>query len=263
MGLSDMPFIVALAEWVWGSNSDPSVSASQCLSTIPLPLLTFGAMPCLSALIAKAVGVAILWGSLFNKAPVMANIWNAQSVASMAVGAAYGEVIMYSNSGWYNVLRGNPFTAYGETMIVLVQTLAIVGLIWRFRDPVVGVGHVAMAVAGYAVYLYIVFQVLTPDTYYMMMAYNLPVLIYSRGAQISANYSAKQTGAQSQLTTMLNLVGSAVRVFTTIQEVGWDFNILRAYGLSIGLNAVLLAQIVVYRANTDKFLKELKDKKKD
>ena len=128
MGLSDMPFIVALAEWVWGSNSDPSVTASQCLSTIPLPLLTFGAMPCLSALIAKAVGVAILWGSL----------------------GGGGGVRRGHHVQQFRVVQ----CAAGESVIVLVQTLVIVGLIWRFRDPVVGVGHVAMAVAGYAVYLY-------------------------------------------------------------------------------------------------------------
>ena len=91
----------------------------------------------------------------------------------------------------------------------------------------------------------------------------MPVLIYSRGSQIIANYHQKQTGAQSIATTGMNLSGSLVRIATTIKEVGWDFNILRNYALSVTLNSVLLVQISMYKTNTEKFLKSLKQKKKE
>ena len=39
--------------------------------------------------------------------------------------------------------------------------------------------------------------------------------------------------------------------------------ILRVYGLSVSLNAVLMVQILLYKANTEKFLKSLKEKKED
>jgi len=61
------------------------------------------------------------------------------------------------------------------------------------------------------------------------MVYNPVVLIISRGSQIFQNYKQKQTGAQSAATTGLNLVGTIIRIGTTIKEVGWDFHILRAY----------------------------------
>lgn len=92
------------------------------------------------------------------------------------------------------------------------------------------------------------------------MVYNPVVLLISRGSQIIANHKQKQTGAQSLATTGLNLVGTSVRIATTIKEVGWDFHILRAYGVSVTLNAILFLQLIVYRENTEKFLKEGKVK---
>ena len=93
------------------------------------------------------------------------------------------------------------------------------------------------------------------------MVYNPVVLVFSRGSQILANYKQKQTGTQSIATTGLNLVGTIIRIGTTIKEVGWDFHILRAYGVSVTLNTVMFTQLMVYKENTVKYLKSLKEKK--
>lgn len=95
------------------------------------------------------------------------------------------------------------------------------------------------------------------------MVYNPIVLLTSRGSQIIANYQQKQTGAQSPVTTGMNLIGSLIRTVTTIKEVGWDLHILRSYGVSIALNMILVLQIVMYRENTKKMLGDLKQKKKE
>ena len=93
--------------------------------------------------------------------------------------------------------------------------------------------------------------VLTPDTQYILMVYNPVVLIISRGSQVIVNYKQKQTGAQSIATTGLNLIGTLIRIGTTIKEVGWDFHILRAYGVSVTLNSMLFLQLVLYKENTE------------
>ena len=105
--------------------------------------------------------------------------------------------------------------------------------------------------------------VLTPDTQYILLVCNPLVLLSTRGAQIKENAINKQTGAQSMGTFAMSLAGSAVRIATTIKEVGWDFHILRNYTLSIVLNGILCAQIYSYRANTEEFLKNLRQKKKE
>jgi hypothetical protein len=94
------------------------------------------------------------------------------------------------------------------------------------------------------------------------MVYNPIVLVLTRGAQIVENRARKRTGAQSTTTIGMNLVGSLVRIGTTIREIGFDFHILRSYGTSVLLNAILFVQILMYRENTEIFLVKLRDKKK-
>ena len=229
--------------------------------------------------------------SCINKAPVISNMMKSNSAAGLSLTAACGEVIMYSNAAFYNYLRGNPFTAYGETMMLVLQTCVIVGLIFWFRrggPDKIGPDKMVLAVTGYFLYLFVVFRgkptssihvhmlvetlmqlftssslVLTPDTQYILMVYNPVVLIISRGSQVIVNYKQKQTGAQSIATTGLNLIGTLIRIGTTIKEVGWDFHILRAYGVSVTLNSMLFLQLVVYKENTETYLKSLKQKKKE
>ena len=164
---------------------------------------------------------------------------------------------MYSNAAFYNLRRGNPFTAYGETFMVMVQTVLVVILMWVYNDDVKR-SNVALVCVGYMIYLFIVFYILTQDTLYILMIYMPLVLLTSRGSQILANYQQKQTGAQSVATTGMNLTGSLIRTITTIKEVGWDMHILRSYGVSIMLNMILFIQIVVYRENTRRALDDVK-----
>ncbi|KAL7527843.1 hypothetical protein ACHAWF_002326 [Thalassiosira exigua] len=262
------PILRSLAAWAWSSDPSPAVTPSACLASLP-----FLTALCFSRLLARCVGIGIVLLSCANRAPVIRNLLTSKSAVGMSVGGTYGEVIMYSNAALYNFLRGNPFTAYGETVSVLLQVLVVVALIWRY-DIKMKAGDAAMAVAGYAIYLFVVFRclmlrtkrpftVLTPDTHYVLMVCNPLVLIYSRGAQIRENYANKQTGAQSVVTTSMNLAGSLVRMVTTIKEVGYDFHILRSYGASAFLNSVLLGQILAYKSNTEKFRRSLEGKKKE
>lgn len=91
------------------------------------------------------------------------------------------------------------------------------------------------------------------------MLYNPMVLVCTRAAQIRENHKNKHAGGQSIATTAMNLAGGVIRIATTIKEVGWDFHILRAYGISVSLNAILGAQILVYRENTKKLAQKKKD----
>ncbi|KAL3762547.1 hypothetical protein ACHAWU_002419 [Discostella pseudostelligera] len=253
--LSDNGFILALATWIWESDPSPLVSPTICLDSLPLL-----SSPCLSRLVAKTIGIGIIFASCINKAPVIWNILQSKSVAGLSVVASYGEVILYSNAAFYNILRGNPFTAYGETFSVLLQTMVVISLIWAY-EPKIGKADIVAAVAAYCTYLFGVFRVLTPNTHYILMVYNPIVLVSTRGAQIRANFVNKQTGAQSIATTSMNLAGSLVRIATTIREIGFDFHILRSYGASVTLNAILFVQILIYKANTKQFLDDLKKKK--
>ena len=150
--LADNRFIFSLAKWAWESDPSPLVSPTSCLDSLPLL-----SAPCLTRLVAKGVGIGIIICSCINKAPVIRNILASRSVAGLSITACYGEVIMYSNAAFYNILRGNPFTAYGETFMVKLQALIVVALIWSY-EPKIGRSNIALAILGYCAYLFVVFQ---------------------------------------------------------------------------------------------------------
>ena len=258
--LLNNPLITSLANWAWATDPNPEVTPTTCLDSLPII-----SKSCLTRLLTKGIGVGIILASCINKAPVIRNIIKSKSVVGLSIASMYGEVIMYSNAAIYNILRGNPFTAYGETFSVLMQQMIVVSLVWIYSIPQMRKKDIILAVMGYCVYLFGVLQILPTYTQYIpiLMIYNPVVLVCTRGAQIRVNYNNKQTGAQSVATTAMNLMGSLVRIATTIKEVGWDFHILRAYSVSVTLNLILFTQILMYRSNTEKFLKSLKEKKSD
>jgi mannose-P-dolichol utilization defect protein 1 len=101
--------------------------------------------------------VAIILASCINKAPVIRNILKSKNVVGLSMAASYGEVILYSNAAFYNILQGNPFTAYGETFMVLIQNMLVVTLIWTYTKNGFGMANIALVLAAYCAYLYIVF----------------------------------------------------------------------------------------------------------
>jgi hypothetical protein len=146
------PYVLSLASWAWGSDPSPLVTPPSCLESLPVL-----ASPCLARLIAKLVGVCIILASCANKAPVIRNIVASRSVAGLSPTAIYGEMILYSNAAFYNVLGGNPFSAYGETFTVLLQTMVVAILFWIYDENDRGRRDAAFASAAYCAYLYGVF----------------------------------------------------------------------------------------------------------
>ncbi len=251
--------IVAVgAQWAWGSSPSDDVSPEICLDSFPI--LT---RACLTGLMVKGIGIAIILGACMNKAPLVINILKTQSVAGMSSGAMYGETIMYANSAFYSMLRNNPFTSYGENIIVTIQAIGVCMLMWRFKDdPPISMQQKIVAVLVFVLYIVYTLCFLQPEYYYLLMALNWPVLIYSRGSQMLKFYSVKHTGTQSVITNGMNLLGSCIRILTTIKEVGFDMTMLCGYFVSVFLNSILVTQFFMYNENTKNYLDTLEDKKK-
>jgi hypothetical protein len=164
------PYVQSFATWAWDSDPSSLVTPTICLES--LPLLT---QPCWVRLIAKSVGICIILTSCINKAPVIRNIIKSGSRRSdvttgLSLMAMYGEIILYSNAAFYNVLHDNPFSAYGETLTVLLQTMIVVLLLWYYESSrkvdenndssclrMMMRKDVIVALLAYCVYLYVVF----------------------------------------------------------------------------------------------------------
>ena len=244
------------SEYIWGSALDESVSPEICVASLP-----YLQSNCLSILVTKMIGCVIIFGAFMNKAPIFFNIYKTQSGAGISMGSVYAESIMYSNAAFYGILRGNPFTSWGENGIVTIQTLGVVIMLWKYKsDPAISMTQRIMALILYVAYATSVFTFLEPHQYHYLHMCNWGALLYARGSQIVSTMFVKHTGNQSILTIFMNMSGTVVRIFTTLKEVGWDFALLSGYLLSAGLNAMLVIQYFYYRKNTEIFLKSLKKK---
>jgi PQ loop repeat len=70
--------------------------------------------------------------------------------------------------------------------------------------------------------------------------------------QIRINAEQGHTGQLAPATVAMRLLGSAMRVLTTVQDLGLVVPLLFSYSLSVVLNAVLLVQCWMYREQTAK-----------
>jgi mannose-P-dolichol utilization defect protein 1 len=263
VALIDIPFVLPLAEWIWGSGSsgllsDQGVSATICLSQIP-----FISAGCFSQLLTKALGVAIILGSCLNKVPIMVNMMNSQSAAGISRNSLYGEGIVYCNGALYGYLEGHPFTAYGENASLLVQNMILVAMTWNFMNKTtipITFQEQVLVIIGFLIYLLSVLNFL-PDHYrYLLMSTTWPVMLYARGSQVYETFSVKHTGNLSIVTTSMNLVGSLIRILTTLKETG-DMVVLSGYLLSGSLSFIMFVQYWLYLSRTTEVANEMERSK--
>jgi hypothetical protein len=105
--LSSIPLVMPLAKWVWETaDASEEVSPELCLAQVP-----FLSSGCFSALLAKALGVAIILGSCINKVPLIMNITKSQSAAGISRNSLYGEALVYGCGVFYGLLHGYPFSS--------------------------------------------------------------------------------------------------------------------------------------------------------
>jgi hypothetical protein len=247
-------YVLSIANNIWGDDTSGDVSGQVCLKRFP-----FMELGCWSGLLAKSIGVLIILASCINKAPVIRNMLDSKSAAGLSRFSIYGDVLVSANGAFYGILEGHPFTAFGENCALVIQTIIIISLIWRF-SRVEGTEKV-MSLGAAMLYLGVITLLLPKDMNYLLQASITPIYLYSRGLQIFETFRIQHTGAQSIATIGMSLAGSAIRILTTIQEVGMDFAVLANYGLGVAMNLTSFVQYFYYKDNTNKYLLKLKTKK--
>lgn len=155
----------------------------------------------------------------------------------LAPASLYADVFLFATSVIYHVLKRNPIRAYGESVIVLVQTMVMVGLLWRFgieddpTSPAVAakktpvskkreaggglVGRTAIVV-GSVVASVLCMQYLPERLWGVLVIVSTPTILAVQLPQIWKNWRQKHTGELALLTVLLSFVGSSIRIGTTI-----------------------------------------------
>jgi hypothetical protein len=113
---------------------------------------------------------------------------------------------------------------------------------WQFSSTPIQAQEKVMVVLGYGLYIVGVLNFLPEEMRYLLMSSTWPVMLYARGSQVLATFQVKHTGQLSIVTTSMNLVGSLIRIGTTLKETG-DMVVLSGYILSGVLSFLMFVQV--------------------
>ena len=197
---------------------------------------------CINVYIAKLLGYAILAGSIALKFPQILNIVLTKDVEGLSEIAFYSEVPMGITTVMYNYRHGNPFSSYGEVVAILIQNIILVYLLWAFMKPPAP-AQTKLGVIACCVSVGFACHTMRPEILYLLPLSNLPIMVWSRLAQILTNFKRGSTGQLSLITNFLTFGGTLARIFTTIQEVGWDLSLLAGLVISAALSGILMSQV--------------------
>lgn len=201
---------------------------------------------CLKFLVSKLLGFGIVAGAAIVKVPQILNIVRRSTVVGMSRTAVYLEVLCTLWTALYNVVEGNPFSTYGESVFVCVQNIIIAMLMWAYAEK--GQAPSTLHMAGVAAILGAAAAApfnLPPQYLPYLFTASTIMFIFARLPQIITNYTQGHTGNLAVLTCFMNFAGVAARIFTTLQEVD-DPIILGNFVVSTILNGTILLQCIMY-----------------
>ncbi|XP_017038591.1 mannose-P-dolichol utilization defect 1 protein homolog [Drosophila kikkawai] len=200
-------------------------------------------IPCFKALLSKGLGLAIIAGSVLVKVPQVLKILNSKSGEGINIVGVVLDLLAISFHLSYNFMHGYPFSAWGDSTFLAVQTVAIAVLVLYFNGRKLQSG---LFLVGYIILMYVLNSGLTPmSALFTIQSCNIPILLVGKLSQAYTNFQAGSTGQLSAATVIMMFAGSVARIFTSIQETG-DTMIIVTFVASTFANAVILAQLIYY-----------------
>ncbi|CDS40883.1 mannose P dolichol utilization defect 1 protein [Echinococcus multilocularis] len=190
---------------------------------------------CFKMLVSKCLGYGIVAGSTL--------VLKTGSANGLSIAAGLLELLCYTGTSSYSFYRKFPFSTYGDATFLLVQSaiISFLTISWEI-SYLYGITFLSSYVcfAAYTLSPAVELSLLT-----LMQAANTPIILFSRGLQIYANFRNGSTGQLSAISVWLMAAGSLARIFTSIQETG-DMLVILNFVVGSFVNIVLSAQIIYY-----------------
>lgn len=204
-------------------------------------------------LLSKTLSFGIVASSAFVKIPVFKNVFAIYKNSFTKAGkrkanpppiglsslSLYTELFMFTHAALYGALSSYPFITYGDAASQSFQTLLLIILVGATTNTLAStIPKVLLAAAYFTSVFLFTPAALVP----WLIRGNLLFVTVARGSQILKNFSGIK-GAQSTFTVFAQVAGTGAKLFTTTQEIGFDFNLLSAYCVGFVLNSILLVQV--------------------
>lgn len=200
-------------------------------------------VPCGKALISKGLGMGIIAGSILVKVPQIMKILSNKSGEGINLTSVILDLMAITFHLSYSFIKGFPFSAWGDSTFLGLQTAAIAALVLFYGgSPSKSVGFIA----GYAALLFVLTSGITPlKVLSIAQAFNIPILLVGKLSQAYTNFKNGSTGQLSAATCFMLFAGSLARIFTSIQETG-DKMMIITFIASTFANGVIVAQLLYY-----------------
>nr|AGC14675.1 hypothetical protein [Lentinula edodes]AGC14700.1 hypothetical protein [Lentinula edodes] len=185
--------------------------------------LDFSDIECLKLALSKGLGIGIVIGGSIVKVPQIA----------------------LSESLHSRFLEGPNRTFFLGVQNTIVSLLII--LHGDAPNPSRRTGNLGILTGFFVASISALYSMSLENLGYLQLA-TLPLSLFSKIPQITANYKAKSTGQLSAFAVLSQIIGCAVRVYTTSTEVG-DPVVQAGFGLALFLNVILGIQMMSYWGN--------------
>lgn len=199
---------------------------------------------CVLPLLSTLLGYAIIVSSVFLKLPQIWIILKNKSIKGLSVPSFELEVAGFTIALAYCLFKGLPFSAYGEIVFILLQSIACLGLIYNY-SPKLGPSMWVKTALYCALAPILLGGKLDAQLFEALYACQHAIFFLARMPQIWENFQSKSTGQLSFMTNFMSLVGCGVRTFTSIQEKA-PFSMLVGCLLGLLTNGVVCLQIAAY-----------------
>ncbi|KAL5278994.1 MPDU1 family protein [Megaselia abdita] len=200
-------------------------------------------VPCGQALISKGLGMGIIAGSIMVKVPQIMKILANKSGEGINLTSVILDLMAITFHLSYSFVKGFPFSAWGDSTFLALQTAAIAALVLFYGgSPSKSLGFIA----GYGALLFVLTSGIAPlKVLSIAQAFNIPILLVGKLSQAYTNFKNGSTGQLSAATCFMLFAGSLARIFTSIQETG-DKMMVITFIASTFANGVIVAQLLYY-----------------
>ncbi|XP_054741921.1 mannose-P-dolichol utilization defect 1 protein homolog [Anastrepha obliqua] len=198
---------------------------------------------CFKSLLSKCLGYGIIAGSILVKVPQVLKLLNNKSGEGINLISVLLDLIGITSHMSYNYVKGYPFSAWGDSTFLALQTAVIAALVLYYG------GSKALSLIfcfTYALIVYLLNCGFTPiNVLLVAQAFNIPISLLAKLSQAWTNYKNASTGQLSAATVFLLFAGSLARIFTSAQETG-DFMMIATFCASTFANGVIASQMLYY-----------------
>ncbi|XP_071370623.1 mannose-P-dolichol utilization defect 1b [Centroberyx affinis] len=200
-------------------------------------------VPCLKIVLSKGLGIGIILGSVMVKLPQILKLMGAKNAVGLSFNSVLLELLAITGTMAYSIANNFPFSAWGEALFLMLQTVTIGFLIQHYGGRT---GRGLLLTFMYFGLLAVALSPVTPmSVVTTMQASNMPAIIIGRLIQAATNFHNGHTGQLSAVSVFLLFAGSLARIFTSVQETG-DSLMALTYVISSSCNGIIALQILYY-----------------